>query len=510
MNTQRPEWNDANNALAGFGASMVTLSYARRYVSFLIELLTATEHGEIELGAEVATWLAATAEVLAGRREILDRNEIGDSERKAILDGLGHAAESYRSGLYARGLSGRRSRVPTSEIVLFLKLARAWFDHTIKLNRRHDGLYHAYNVLEISSDGVAIERLQAMLEGQVAVLSSGALSPEEALSVLRALRTSEMYRSDQHSYLLYPAKELPAFLDKNTISAAQSESSKLLEELVADGNTELVERDVDGKLHFNGLFKNIRDVRAALERLGEQGYRELIDEESDLVAEIFEAVFEHKKFTGRSGTFYGYEGLGCIYWHMVSKLLLAAQETALDAANQGNDASGDLVHSYYDVRAGIGFNKTPEVYGAFPTDPYSHTPGYAGAKQPGMTGQVKEEIITRFGELGVGVRNGCVRFSPALLRRSEFLSEAETFRYYDVAGTGQTLSLEAETLGFTYCQVPIVYRISDAGSVTLHRDDGTSTTQEGLGLDEAASREIFTRSGKITRIDVSLAPGLDN
>jgi hypothetical protein len=29
MNTQRPEWNDANNALAGYGVSMVTLSYAR-------------------------------------------------------------------------------------------------------------------------------------------------------------------------------------------------------------------------------------------------------------------------------------------------------------------------------------------------------------------------------------------------------------------------------------------------------------------------------------------------
>ena len=32
-------------------------------------------------------------------------------------------------------------------------------------------------------------------------------------------------------------------------------------------------------------------------------------------------------------------------------------------------------------------------------DPYSHTPGGAGAKQPGMTGQVKEEVITRLGEL---------------------------------------------------------------------------------------------------------------
>ena len=35
MNTQRPEWNDANNALVGNGVSVVTLFAVRRYVGFL-------------------------------------------------------------------------------------------------------------------------------------------------------------------------------------------------------------------------------------------------------------------------------------------------------------------------------------------------------------------------------------------------------------------------------------------------------------------------------------------
>ena len=43
LNTQRPEWNDANNALVGHGLSMVTLCYMRRYVRFLRELLAAEE-----------------------------------------------------------------------------------------------------------------------------------------------------------------------------------------------------------------------------------------------------------------------------------------------------------------------------------------------------------------------------------------------------------------------------------------------------------------------------------
>ncbi|MEO0812692.1 MAG: hypothetical protein AAFY60_07500, partial [Myxococcota bacterium] len=44
MNTQRPEWNDANNALVGQGLSMVTLYYMRRYVVFLRQLI-ANEQG---------------------------------------------------------------------------------------------------------------------------------------------------------------------------------------------------------------------------------------------------------------------------------------------------------------------------------------------------------------------------------------------------------------------------------------------------------------------------------
>ncbi len=162
------------------------------------------------------------------------------------------------------------------------------------------------------------------------------------------------------------------------------------------------------------------------------------------------------------------------------------------------------------MRAGLGFNKPPEVYGAFPTDPYSHTPGFAGARQPGMTGQVKEEIITRLGELGLSVRDGRVSFSPVLLRRSEFSSKPRAFEYYDVAGTLQTLALEEQTLVFTYCQVPIVYRISEERKLTLCLSDGTVQNLEGLVLDKAASHEIFRRSGKIMRIEVSLMPGLED
>ena len=510
MNTQRPEWNDANNALAGFGVSMVTLYYARRYVAFCLDLIRNAEPETVELHEEVAQWLQRTHGVLADSRHLLQKDDIDDADRKTLLDGLGRTAEGYRSDIYAEGLSGRHKRLAVDELLAFLELMLEFFAQTITLNKRDDGLYHAYNVLEISPQGISVERLQAMLEGQVAVLSSGALNPQDALPVLQALRQSDMYRSDQHSYLLYPDRVLPSFLDKNTIPSTQAARSELLRTLVADGNTDLVEQDVEGNLHFNGLFRNIRDVRASLERLGDSGYRQLVDEESDLVEEIFESVFDHKRFTGRSGTFYGYEGLGSIYWHMVSKLLVAVQESCLAAEARDDQAFSELAEWYYDVRAGIGFNKAPDVYGAFPTDPYSHTPGFAGAKQPGMTGQVKEEIITRLGELGVSVQSGQVHFHPVLLRHSEFLHEPEHFEYYDVEGRLQTIALDKQTLAFTYCQVPVVYRIAEEPQVTLQFADGTVRNLDGLVIDKASSSEIFKRSGTIVRVEVSLTPGLDN
>ena len=45
------------------------------------------------------------------------------------------------------------------------------------------------------------------------------------------------------------------------------------------------------------------------------------------VMDIWESVFHHSSFTGRSGSMFSFEGLGCIYWHMNAKLLVAVQES---------------------------------------------------------------------------------------------------------------------------------------------------------------------------------------
>jgi hypothetical protein len=192
---------------------------------------------------------------------------------------------------------------------------------------------------------------------------------------------------------------------------------------------------------------------------------------------------------------------------MVSKLLLAVQDTFFRALNSGASRRilEKLAWSYYDIRSGIGDYKTPEVYGAFPMDPYSHTPAHAGARQPGMTGQVKEDFLCRMGELGVLVRNGQIRFRPALLREEEFVSARTDFRFYDVAGNARRIKLPAGSLAFTYCQVPIVYNLAHTNGVRVFFENAPATRVQELALDTGTSRLIFERAGRVRRIDVLLA-----
>ena len=369
-------------------------------------------------------------------------------------------------------------------------------------------MFHAYNLMTVENEKeVSISYLPEMLEGQVAALSSGYLSPKEALALLDGLKKSALFRSDQYSYILYPDKELPRFDKKNNIPSEKVAQSDLLKQLVKDGNTHIIEKDVLGGYHFNSNFNNARSLKDALNDLSKNiSYQSLIKKDTELLLDIFEEIFDHKSFTGRSGTFFGYEGLGSIYWHMVSKLLLGVQENCLLAknTNQNEKLIGKLLDHYYEINAGIGVHKSPELYGAFPTDPYSHTPATKGAQQPGMTGQVKEDILSRFGELGVFVKNGCISFNPCLLRKEEFLRTSKIFTYTDVKKMEWEMLLEANTLCFTYCQVPIIYQLSDKEGLQVIFNNNRQLSFDNLSLDSQISESIFQRKGQVTQIYVLL------
>lgn len=507
LNTQRPEWNDANNALVGNGLSMVTTCYLRRHLALLISWFESSEIDHIKVSTDVAELQSKIQ--LAMQTHVAGMGvEISPAQRYQLVRELTQAGSDYREKLYQHALAVERSELSVAGCCDFFRQCLGLLDDTIRSNRRSDGLYHSYNLMSLDIDGeIQIERLYEMLEGQVAVLSSGILSTAQVVEVLDALRSSSLYREDQMSFMLYPNRSLPRFMEKNLIPRELVNQSTLLQQLIDCGDQSIIRQDVNGDCHFNGDFRNSADVVEAIRRLHECSLHplntEATVEASQQLANIFEHVFSHHQFTGRSGTFFAYEGLGSIYWHMVSKLALAVAENYVKARQNGTapDLLERLKHHFREIRRGIGAEKTPAEYGAFPGDPYSHTPFHLGAQQPGMTGQVKEDILSRFIELGVRIRHGQISFEPSLLEQSELKVLAHSEINLN-SSHGDNQPTDQASLMFTICEVPVVLVADSQNMICIEFVDGTSQKIDELVMSIEQSHEVFTRSGNISSIKV--------
>lgn len=483
MNTQRPEWNDANNALVGNGLSVVTLAYLRRYLAHVqAELVPALGARPVRLSAGVAALLRELDEILKNHAYAVTAAHWDDANRRAFVDAAGEAGARHRARLYANS-PGQAEEVEPASIAGFVARALALVDQSLRANRRADGLWHAYNLLRFSEAPAAlsVSHLAPMLEGQVAILSAGLLAPAEAVALLRALRASPLYRADQHSYLLYPDRATPGFLARNVIPESAIADAPALADLLGRGDARLVLRDTDGVARFHPDLVNDEALEQRLAECGADAATR------DALRECYENVFRHREFTGRSSSMFGYEGLGCIYWHMVAKLLVAVQENQLAAEKRGDACAAELGAWYRDVRDGLGYRKSARLYGAFPTDPYSHTPGQAGAQQPGMTGQVKEELITRLLELGVRHEKGAIHFEPRRVESSEFTPDG--------------------TLDFTLCGVPVSYRRQPGIRAAILRASergGAVREFSDLVLPCPETAALMARNGAITHLEIDL------
>jgi hypothetical protein len=93
-----------------------------------------------------------------------------------------------------------------------------------------------------------------------------------------------------------------------------------------------------------------------------------------------------------------------------------------------------------------------------------------------MTGQVKEEILTRWGELGLRVKRGRLHIEPLLLDAAELPDGGE--------------------LRFTWGRVPFAYRRAAAWRVRVQRGEAWSEGGE-CGFDMAG----------VTAVEVHIGPG---
>lgn len=507
MNTQRPEWNDANNALAGFGSSIVTTAALYGHIGLFQTLLSGVSPRLSERTRDLLVEITEALDLAVGGTD-------DPSKRWAYLERAGRAGEAHREAVYA-GTGIGAVDVDSSVMDAFLARAHAALGATLAANERKDGLFHAYRLLSIEGSQVEAGELPLMLEGQAAVLASGFLAGKAAVQLLSSLRSSPLYRDDLGTYLLYPDRELPSILDLGRIPTDVAASQPLIQALLERGNKDIVRRSesAGGSVRFAPGMRTAVYLRAALAALPDD-LQPMVEAHGTSLEEAYETSFQHASFLGRSGSFFGYEGLGCTYWHMVSKLSLSVQESALRASDAGDtEAAAELFTRYREVRDGIGAGKTPKEYGAFPSEPYSHSPADGRVRQPGMTGQVKEDLLARLAEAGIRVRGGRITFDPSCVVSTEFLNEPAILPR--PAASGPEVMIPAGAFAISHCGVPVVlHRGAIAGA-----EDGTADGTKGLvhlssgatvpfepreGLDLSLSRAVFDRSGEVVRIDVSL------
>ena len=503
MNTQRPEWNDANNAIVGFGLSVVTVCHLKRHLSLCIKILKPYEDLEFEISKEVLLWLKGITKVLKQYENYAEKQNFDAKTRMHFLSDAELQFDEYKHTIYKTGFTTGKEKTEYAKVIEFLRLCEKYIDSTLAENRREDRIFHSYNVMEVKGDGLEIKHLKPMLEGQVAVLGCDYLSDQEVCGLLEAMENSGLYSEKEHTYYLYPVIHTKPFLDKNIIRKELAEQSELVMRLLDTEDKRLLQKDCYGNIRFRSNINSYPTLKEVLEKLLDE-YPELVHKEYDMILGMFEDTFRHGEFMGRSEVMYKYEGIGCVYWHQNSKLLVSVEERMLAA---GADMRPKLMDAYRRVRNGLGFHKSPEEWGAFPTDAYSHTPFDGGAKQPGMTGQVKEEIITRFTELGVIIKDGKIKFDGNLVDESEFLHEATEFEFIGMAGNTQKVILPQNGLAFTFCQTPIIYVKSSENRIDVEFANGDKKRISGNTLSEDLSESVFSRAYIIKRITVNLSIG---
>ena len=168
-----------------------------------------------------------------------------------IIRQLGEAFSDYREKIYKKGFSGKQ-KLKLQRIDNFLELTASWLTETICANKENN-LFHAYNIIrsEKNHSIAFVDNLFPMLEGQVAVLSSGVLSSDESIELLENLFKSKMFSSDQNSFMLYPEKDVTSFMEKNIIPADLIMQNELFSKMVAQKNTNIIDVDIKGRYRFN-------------------------------------------------------------------------------------------------------------------------------------------------------------------------------------------------------------------------------------------------------------------
>jgi hypothetical protein len=102
------------------------------------------------------------------------------------------------------------------------------------------------------------------------------------------------------------------------------------------------------------------------------------------------------------------------------------------------------------------------------------------------------------------MKNGKLHFQPTFLKKSEFLSNDTEVTFAMVDGSKKVIMLAKDSLAFTTCQVPVIYKINSTNNIVLNYKNGETKTIDSLELNEVESKKIVQRTNEISVIEVYL------
>ena len=472
MNTQRPEWNDANNALVGDGVSVVTLCYLRRYLALPGRPPGAQRrHGA---GASRPRWPPGSARSTSTLTQEADapgeRTHLDRRDRKRLMDAPGRRLLRLpRAGLRGRILGTDRPRG---------RRGRRSVPHGPALGRPQpspptgatDGLYHAYNLLEIGDGGAAASHRppagDARRPGRRAQLRRARLRPR-ALEILERLFASDLYRPDQRSFMLYPERELPGLPGQERGSRAGAAGDSPVARSAGGRRDRRCSPGMPTAcVRFHGdLAQRRRPGRGAGPRW--RRTTGLVGRASPGTAEpssiCSRRSSSHRSYTGPLGDHVRLRGAGL---HLLAHGRQAAAGRAgsrparrtrrTPAAAAGGPGAACTSASAPDSAT----RRSVAEYGAFPTDPYSHTPARRRRQAAGhdRSGEGRDPHPASASSAS-GSRAARSASGRLCCGADEFLEQPAEFPLLRIDGRRTRPSTcPAGSLAFTCCQVPVIFR----------------------------------------------------
>ncbi len=267
LNTQRPEWNDANNALVGQGLSMVTLYYMRRYVRFLQELLAA-QPGAVDLSS--------------GSQPVAGRDRGGAGQRLASSWAAGRLIAGSATRCWWN--SGRRpaatARPSTRRSPSPAPYRKTW--HWSPDARRCPGGDRPQHpqqparrrpVPRLQPAGAQCRRRWSSIRS---IRCWKARWPRSVPAPSRRTRRSSCSRPCSRAMYSDPISirscsilivSCPAFLRKTAFPPSGSKRYRCSDACWTQGERRIIERDAGGTCRFNAELTNVGDLDARLNDL---------------------------------------------------------------------------------------------------------------------------------------------------------------------------------------------------------------------------------------------------